>query len=193
MQPDRAPGRRPESGASLIEAAIVAPVILLIVFSIIQLSFAFRTASVSSTAARAGARIAASTYGEAETTAERIAARGAIASAVNVAIDDLRPEATPDKLYVFEASASGRPLSGSLSSCVASCLTFDWNPVTEAFEYTSGSWDDADNCGRVIDRVGVHVLVRHRPTVALVSANLTIDETTVMRLEPGAFSACTTE
>lgn len=185
--------QRRDSGASLIETAIVAPVILIIVFSIIELSFAYRSASVTATAARAGARLAASTYGEAETSAERVAARDAIATAVNVAIDDLRDEATPVKLLVYEAGADGRPLSGSYSVCGTSCMSFNWNPATRTFDYFGGSWNDADNCGQVLDRVGVHIEATHRPTAPIINFAITVDETTVMRLEPGAFSACTTE
>lgn len=182
-----------DRGASLVEAAVVAPVILLIVFSIIELAFAYRSASVTATAARAGARLAASTYGEAETAAERVAARDAIATAVNVALGDLRDEATPVKLLVYEANASGRPLSDSYAVCGASCMRFDWNSGAQQFQYSGGSWNDADNCGQVIDRVGVYIEATHRPTAPIVNLSITIDETTVMRLEPGAFSLCTTE
>ncbi len=183
---------RKDSGASLLEAAIVAPVILLIVFSIIELSFAYRSASITSTAARSGARLAASTYGDAAP-ADQATVRDAIATAVNIAIADLRPEATPTRMLIFESTSTGTPLSGNLATCGASCMSFTWDTATNRFVHQSGSWTDPDNCGIVLDRVGVYVEVAHRPTAPLLSTTIKVDEVTVMRLEPGAFSTCTSE
>lgn len=184
---------RSDRGASLVEAAIVAPVILLIVFSIIELSFAYRSASVTTAAARAGARLAAAQYGDADTAAQQLTVRNAIANAVSVSIEDLKAEATPTRLLVYEADANGNPLSGTTAVCGASCIEFTWDDPTKSFVYSGGSWTDPDNCGVVLDRVGVHVEVDHESVAPFAGITLNIDERTIMRLEPGAFDTCLAE
>jgi hypothetical protein len=183
---------RGDRAATLVEAAIVAPVILLLVFGIIQISFVFRSASITTTAARAGARLGASVYGDA-TPSTQGATRQSMIDAVEAALDDLRAEATPSRLLIYESDASGNPQSGTTESCGASCVEYRWNASADQFDYYGGGWVDPDNCGDTIDRLGVYVEVDHEASTPLFQSNFEVDEKTVMRLEPGQFAVCTAE
>lgn len=181
--------RRRERGATLAETAIVAPVILFIVFGIIQISFVFRSASITTTASRAGARVGASAYGDAGTNAERLTVRQTMIDAVEAALADLRDEATPTRVLIYEAPANGDPPA----SCTVSCVEYQWNSTTDQFDEVGGSWNDPDNCGVVLDFLGVHVEVDHQASTPIYQSTFGVSERTVMRLEPGQFTLCTSE
>lgn len=181
--------RRAERGATLAETAIVAPVVLFIVFGIVQISFVFRSASITTTASRAGARVGASAYGDAPDNPARFTVRATMIDAVEAALGDLRDEATPSRVLIYEAPLSGEPPA----SCTVNCVEFQWNSATEQFDEVGGSWNDPDNCGVVLDRIGVHVEVDHQASTPIYQSTFGVSERTVMRLEPGQFTLCTTE
>lgn len=189
----RASRRRREGGASLIEAAIVAPVILFIVLAMVEIAFTFRSASITTSASRAGARVAASTYGSTTTQAQRDATQLAVTAAAEDALNDLRSQAKPVRLIMYEADAAGLPASGSLASCTSSCVEFLWDATAGTFVKNGGNWANPDNCGVVLDRVGIYIEVEHKAFSPVLSATFDVDERTVMRLEPGVFETCTGE
>lgn len=186
--------RRGSRGVTIVETAIVVTVVVTILFLIVELAFVFRTGTVASSAARAGARLASATYGDAETSAQQNAVLRSIVESVEVALNDLGDQAAPTRLVIYEAGPDGTPAGGDLAVCNASCVDFTWNARTGHFARTGGAgWGDPDNCGRVLDRVGVSVRVRHTAFTALGWPHIDVEEHTVMRLEPGAFRLCTVE
>ena len=119
----RSRARRSERGAALVEAAILMPVVLLIVFGALEFSSMYRDASQVSSAARAGGRIAS-----AETRVATMPTDTATATAS--ALGGL-PAQEPQELWVFDATlGQNRP-----SSCSAgtSCVLFTWNSSTKSF------------------------------------------------------------
>ena len=58
-----------DHGSALVEAAIVLPIIALLMFGIVEIGFLFRSATVVSTSSRNGARLASAQYGSAKTAA----------------------------------------------------------------------------------------------------------------------------
>ncbi len=179
----RRSGRRQDEGTALIEAALVLPVVLIIVFGIIELGLLFRSASVTTSATRTGARLASAQYGNSPgaTTANEI--RDAVATDLSA----LQAWAEPSELWVYKAVSNGEPAGGT---CGADCMRFTW--TGSGFSSASGSWPSPDACGANIDRVGVRIFVQH-DSLTGVAPSRSVRQTTVMRLEPKPFGVCTGE
>lgn len=187
--------RRDARGATLVESAIVIPVVLIIIFGIIEVAFIYRSAAVSTTASRAGARIGSASYGDYDipgtTAAEQATLKSTIVTAVEVALRDLRDaDAAPTGLKIYKADTDGSPIP---ADCSVDCISYTWDPTTKTFGGESGAWTTPDDCGSVLDRIGIEVTVRHEAFTPLAGIDVTLDKRTVMRLEPGPFGTCTVE
>jgi hypothetical protein len=175
-------GRCRTRGAALIEAALVLPVLFILVFGIIEIGMLVDTATVTSNASRNGARLASANYGDAGAS-ERDDVLDAVRTTVEESLNSLPESATPQELWIYEANANGYPGAASnFSSCASSCIRYTWDG--DGFANPAGSWNDPDACGSSLDRIGVYVAVRHEFLTHMLGAGKTVDEHTVMRLEP---------
>jgi hypothetical protein len=174
----------PERGAVAVEAALVTPLLFLLVFGIIEFGFVFKDWLGASSAVRAGARIASAEPRQADfaqDAANQVAREGA-------ALDLAR---TRD-LWVYKANGDGYPMDSgnSFGSCDTKCVHFDWKPGSDGgkghFAPTSGSWasSDQDACQGGQDDVGVYLAVNRPAVTGLFFGHLTLTSHTVMRLEP---------
>ena len=172
------------------------PVVLLVVFAVLEFGMLYRSATVTSSASRAGVRLAAATYAAAPAvgsgTAENPDKRGVadlVASAVAEVLRERQSGDTPVQLRIYRAQANGQPIGGSFETCATDCLRFSWDGA--AWAYVDGTWSAPDACGASIPSIGVYVSVRHEPSNDLIPLGKTIDEHSVMRLEPRPFNQCT--
>lgn len=180
---NRATGRRSRTrGAALVEATLVLPLLVLLVFGVVELGLLIDTATVTSNAARNGARLASANYADAENAAERQAVLTSVRVSVEESLNALRANVTPLELWIYEANADGYPGGSGFDSCSGSCIRYAWDG--ERFSNPTGSWTDPQACGVELDRVGVYVKVRHEYLSRIIGAGHTIGEHTVMRLEP---------
>jgi hypothetical protein len=170
----------------LVEAALILPVLMVMVFGIIEMGLLFDTATVTSNSSRAGARLASANYGEPANDAGRSAVLENVRLTVEEALNGLRGNVTPVELWVYEANNQGRPTtSGTFTSCTGPCIRYTWNAGTGHFASPTGTWSDPQDCGVTLDRVGVYVRVSHRYlSAAFFSGTKTVDEHSVMRIEP---------
>jgi hypothetical protein len=160
---------------------------MVMVFGIIEMGLLFDTATVTSNASRAGARLASANYGEPATgdSAGRAAVLDNVRLTVEEALNGLRGNVTPVELWIYEANNQGRPSSGTFTSCPSSCIRYTWNAGTDHFASPTGTWSDPQDCGVTLDRVGVYVRVSHSYlSAAFFSGTKTVDEHSVMRIEP---------
>src|SRR5689334_17870237 len=97
--------RRSERGAALVEAAILLPLVLLIVFGALEYSSIYRDASQVSSAARAGGRIASA---EPRIHSMPVDAANAVATALSSL-----PAQEPQEVWIFDATNS----TSTPSSC----------------------------------------------------------------------------
>ena len=189
---------RSQQGAVMVEAAMVLPVMILIVVGIIEFGMLFTSYSTSTASTRSGARLAATAYAQA----------GSVASAQNAALTqialssaaDLKvlTNGTPVGMAVYKvnpAATDGAPFGGYpgdavAGGCSSSCVKFTWNPTTKTMTQTTGSWTNADACGVTVDTIGVFVQVQHKYITAFFGSNRTVTGHTVMRLEPLPSDQC---
>jgi Flp pilus assembly protein TadG len=177
---------RGERGSALLESAIVLPFLVVMVFGIVELGFLFRSAAIVNTSTRSGARLAASQYGSATTVADQ---RNVMDNAAESVERDLASRGgvdTPVQLWIYKADTDGFPIGkGSFSSCTAPCFIYTWNSGTSKFVRQSGAWANPVVCGPSHDSVGVYVRLSHAPLgFSNFIGTLTVNEKTVMRLEP---------
>ena len=170
--------RRGERGTVIVEAAIIIPLLLVLIFGAIEYGIAFRESGAVHAASRSGARIASAMPRNA-------GYLDAAANAVTAAMGDAN-RSTPQEMWVFHASSTGqRP-----STCSSECTLFTWNGTK--FVQSGGSpWlaDQQNACVSADDpnlpeQVGVYVKAKHSMITKLFGSSVTLTSTSVMRLEP---------
>lgn len=182
-------GGRGERGAALIEAAILMPVVLLIVFGAIEFSSLYKDAATLSSAARSGGRTASAEPRNANMPVDT-------AAAVGTALASL-PATSPEELFVYDATRSTSAPSG----CAGNCVSFTWDKASKTFvsrgyDPTSPpSWIANQNvCGSSGSwaRVGVWVKANHPFVTNLFGANTskTLTSSAIFRVEPLPSSQC---
>ncbi len=180
----------------MVEAAIVLPVMVLVVMGIIEFGFAFGSASTANGASRSGSRLAAAAYATSGTiSANQRAAADQIASTVSADLVGLT-SADPVGLVIYRAdpnSTSGEPVGGfpaddMVGGCTANCFRYAWDG--SAMSYVSGSWPDPDACGLDLDSIGVYVQAKHFYITGIIGDHVYVDGHTVMRLEPLPSDQC---
>jgi Flp pilus assembly protein TadG len=169
---------RGDRGVAAVEAAIITPVLFLLLFGIIEFGLVFKDQLAITSAVRAGARIAS---------AEPRIATFATDAAAQVAREGSAVDMTKvTALWVYQADATGHPVGagGTFNSCATSCVKFSWNG--SSFIQASGSWlPTAQNaCQGTQDSVGVYLAVDHMAVTKAIFNTLGLSSYTVMRFEP---------
>jgi Flp pilus assembly protein TadG len=181
----RARRARGEKGAVAIEAAILTPLLLLLVFGIIEFGMLFKDWLAVTSSVRAGTRIASAEpriTSFAQDAADQVAKEGSALDMANV-----------QELWIYKAqntgSNSGYPVGGdsSFGTCTQ-CIKFHWNPGTKKFVAYSNTWaatsQNACQGDANHDSVGVYLKILHPGVTGLIFGNMTIKEHSVMSLEP---------
>jgi Flp pilus assembly pilin Flp len=171
--------RRGEDGAAAVEFALVLPVLVLLLFGIIEFGMTFRDSLTVTSATRSGVRTASSlprspTFND------------ATMKAVTRAVSGL-PNGAVQELWVYQAGANGFPLSRSdFSSGCSSCTIWQWSDATKTFVSPSPIWNEGtqDACADSAQSVGVFLKVNHDFVTGIFGDDVTLTDHTVMRFEP---------
>ena len=184
---DRGPKRIfGERGSAAVEAALVTPLVMALLFGIIEMGFLFKDYLAVAGAVRAGVRIASAsprTPTFAQVAADQVADLGGAMSFSSV-----------QQLWVYKANpANNFPLTYSDFSGCTVCVKFSWNASTRAFVPISGSdnWSyltqnacSALSAGGPPDRIGVYLLLKHQSLTKLIFSSINIADASVLSLEP---------
>jgi len=175
-----------QRGAVAVEFALIAPILVVLTFGVIEFSSAYHDKSAAADAARAGARV-----GSAKATQTDFAS--AAASAASSAVSTL-PSDVPQELWVYKANSQGYPGgSSSFSSCGASCIKYSYSQASRSFVQSGGGgWDASTQqvCTQPYDEIGVYVKLNHKFVTKLFGASVALTDHAVFRFEPVASSAC---
>ena len=178
----------------MLEFAIIVLPLFTIAAGILEIGLLYRSASLTNSSSRSGARIASAIWATTADASKNSTAVDQIRLTVQTDLSTRRPQDTPEKLWIYKAAANGTPNGSNFSSCPATtCVQLNWSVATSQFVYASGTWATEDACGKVIDTVGVHVKMRHVSLTKLPFGNAVVDEMTAIRLEPLAFDKCSGE
>jgi|SRR5690242_6939423 Flp pilus assembly protein TadG len=186
--------QRSERGAALVEAALIIPLILLIVFGAIEYGFAFKDAAAVAGAARSGARIASAEPRDPNMPQDA-------ATAVATALHNF-PHVPSPEIWVYLSGDNGYPLGTSnFASCGLDCVkyTTTWNTSTDSFQLNTPTGSIPINDEHVCptdsaatwSRVGVYVKATHQKIITnLLPSPTTLTDHAVFRLEPVLSSKC---
>lgn len=181
--------RGSQRGAIAVEGLIVIPILIAILFGMIELTLLFRNYVAAETLSRTGARIASAEPRFGTTGANNghdgLPAPDASSFARDAALaiesaGSTLPQETIEEIWVYEANANGRPLNSDsfadpLADCVTAgrCIRYGWfdddgdGPNPGRIQYRGGSWDPRTINACLLDNpagrteVGVYVLARH--------------------------------
>lgn len=176
---------RRERGAVAVEAALVMPILVALVFGIVEFGMYFKDSLAVSNAVRAGVRIAS-----AEPRIEHFATDAA---------DSVAREATAlsmgdvAELWVYQADDAGIPVgdTGRFQSCT-SCVKYSWDAGAGSFREISDTWPHTAHNACIpeeggTDRrmsIGVYLRYRHESTTHLFMDEMEIRDHAVMKFEP---------
>ena len=201
-------GRR---GAVIIETALVAPLLLVIVFGIAEMAFLRKDDAALTSLVREGGRSAASAIVDHHAQSRQASPycsapacsventpelADVAAAAIGHAHAAMAKDAI-DELWVYKANQQGYPGTAGnthFGSCVSSCVVYRWSPERDTFEYVGGSWhaDDIHACAGSRDSVGVYLKATHSLHTGLLSRGIHIRDHAVFSfdaLEPTSCSA----
>jgi Flp pilus assembly protein TadG len=174
---------RSERGAAAVEAALVTPLLILLVFGIVEYGMLFKDSLAVTSSIRSAARIASAeprvtTY--AQDAADQVANSGGALKLTNT-----------QQLWVYKAKANGFPIgdSGNVFAACTACTKFVWNNSTKHFDQSGTStWlNTAQNAcpgDPLHDSVGIYMAINHASITGLIFSTITIKDHVVMDLEP---------
>jgi hypothetical protein len=180
-----------------VEAAIVTPLVMALLFGIIELGFLFKDYLAAAGAIRAGVRIASATPRNstfAQLAADRVALTG---GAMN--LNDVK------QLWVYKVDpvipavgAADKPVGFTDFTDCTVCVKFFWDAGTQKFAKLTENWDassqnacSSSSTGGPPDRIGVYMVLKHDAFTGLVFNTVTISEASIMTLEPiSSLSGC---
>jgi len=176
-----------ERGGAAVEAAIVTPVILAMLFGIIELGFLFKDYLAVAGSVRAGVRIASANPRRA--TFAQVAADDVAATGTAANLGDVK------QMWVYKADpASDKPIGYTTFADCSICVKFRWDTGTRAFVPISDNWAatsqnacSSSSTGGPPDRIGVYVQLKHDAFTKLVFDTITISEASILTLEPMPF------
>ena len=178
-----------QRGSAAVEAAIVTPLVMALLFGIIELGFLFKDYLAAAGAVRAGVRMASATPRNstfAQDAANQVALTGGAMNFSDV-----------QQLWVYKVgTATDKPVGFSDFSGCTTCVKFRWDAGTSKFVTLTDNWAASSQsaCSTLTehpDRIGVYVELRHNAFTGLVFNTVTISEASIMSLEPISFlTAC---
>jgi Flp pilus assembly protein TadG len=189
--------QRSERGAVAVEAALVTPLLMLLVFGIIEMSLLMRDASGVTNQVRAAARIAATEAG----------AGTPVSSSTPTLADDAvnaiqnagssMALSSVNWVLVYQANQYGYPMPATNQTsvaCTTNCIKYVWSTSSNKFVRSSGSWNTATVNACVNDpnrqSVGVAMSARHTWVTGLFGAGVDVPARLMMQFEPLPATQC---
>jgi hypothetical protein len=189
---------RGSRGATIVEAAIVTPVLMLFVFGVFEFGFAFRDYLAVANSTRDGVREASVSGNVTDADFRMIKAMDKAAAAL--------PNSSIERIVVFRASGPDDVIpdacktTTSAATLVANSCNY-YEPGDFALDLTEYGCDPAPNpvpdpdrhwcpadrivsVGAGLDYVGVYMRVEHDYITGLFGDSITFEDTSILKVEP---------
>jgi hypothetical protein len=197
-----------------VEAALVTPLLLILVFGIIEFSFLLRDHVAVTSAVRTGARIASTAAGTGPGSCTNLPDAPLCTPASSPALAQLgadaiqkagsaMPEDSIRYILIYRANDKGYPgADGNQTlpeSCagIANCVRFTWRAGQDKFRYADGSWSSSTisacfpgTVAKPLHAVGVAMVAEHQWLTGLFGDSMTLTDRASMNFEPLPTSTC---
>lgn len=198
---------RRERGAVAVEAALVTPLLMLLIFGIIEMALLMKDDVALTSAVRNGGRTASAdaNSGQAGTTLGGDCDSGcdpanaplfaqSAADAIERAGSAL-PKDSIRELWIYKANDEGYPGANGSKQwiCGDACIKYKWVASKDQFRYVSGTWlsKSIKACANQSpDMVGVYLVARHSFLTGFFSKSIDISDHAVFSFEPLATNIC---
>lgn len=187
---------RNQRGAVAVEAALVTPLLCLMLFGIIEMSLLMRDVVSASSSVRAATRVASASAAAGKClTACSPTSAPALAQGAATAIEKSGSALGEDafqSMIVYEAGTNGYPngrTNADACGSATNCVTYTWDTTTNKFVYSAGTWDTTTQVNACVndplrDSVGVAIRAQHRWVTGLFGTAYGLNERSVMQFEP---------
>lgn len=199
--------RQGQRGAVAVEAALVTPLLMLLLLGMLEMSLMMRDVVSTNSAVRTGARSASAAAGSGPGTCEASAdpppcTPATAPQVAQVAADSIQkagsamPKSSIEWILVYSANTQGYPLPTGNTNlvCSSKCVKYVWDNGLSRFRYSSGSWSSASINACLNDpnreSVGIVMQVRHPWQTGLFGSGITLQERSVMQFEPLPNESC---
>jgi TadE-like protein len=195
--------RRNQRGAVAVEAALLTPLLALVLFGIVEMSLYMRDVVSVNSSVHVGTRMASVSAGAGPATctpspctppsAPMLAQL--TANAIQQA-GTAMPQDQINWIIVYRANTLGYPQPAGNTSAVCStdCVRYVWNDATSKFVYSSGGWTSSqiNACINDVNRMSVGVIMNadHPWITGLFGGPATVQERSVMQFEPLSNDTC---
>jgi Flp pilus assembly pilin Flp len=177
---------RSEDGAAAVEAALIIPLLIFLLFGIIEISLLLRDHVATTSLVRAGARTASALPRSSTMVPDTVAAMERAGSAL--------PKDSYEELWIYRADPNGLPIGNSASNkfatCGTDCVRYAWNDARDTFGKVSGNWDPLSINACPGDpnamAVGVYLRARHDFITGVFGSGMTVSDYAVLKFEPVA-------
>jgi hypothetical protein len=208
-------GRDHERGAVAVEAALVTPLLLLMIFGIIEFSFLLRDHVALTSAVRSGARIASTGAAAGPGTCTGLTDAPTCTPASSPALAQMAADAIQKAgsampkdairyILVYKANTKGYPgVEGNTTipaSCagVSNCVRYTWRDSQDKFRYAEGSWSSSSisacfpgTLEKPLESVGVAMVADHQGVTGLFG-DRTLSDRASLNFEPLPTATCGT-
>ncbi len=162
------------------------PLLIVILFGVIEFAMVLRDHVALTSAARSGARVASAQ--------PRLSTFTVDAAAAVARAGTTMPLSTVTEVWVYESNAAGYPTNGGsigstselFTSCTTNCVVF--TPSGSNLVPTAGSWshEDVNACPGDAEMTSLGVLVRgqHDFVTGMFGATMDLSDHAVLRFEP---------
>lgn len=188
-------------GAVAVEAALVTPLLMLLVFGIIEMALLMRDDVALTSAVRNGGRTASANAGAgaggiveggdclspcSPANAPKLAQLAA--NAIQRA-GSAMPKDSIDELWVYKANTQGYPGAEGTTTwtCGTNCVRYKWVDSKDQFRYYSGTWTSStiNACANANpDAVGIYMKATHNFITGLFGNGIQIEDHAVFAFEP---------
>ncbi len=193
--------RRGDRGAVAVEAALVTPLILLLIVGIVELALLMRDDVALTSAVRNGGRTASANPGAGVggtneggdcispcSPANAPMFSQLAANAIEHA-GSAMPKDSIIELWVYKANDEGFPGSTGNKTwvCGSNCVKFKWVKAKDQFRYLSGTWTSStiNACANNNpDSVGIYMRAEHRFLTGFFVDKVAIEDHAVFTFEP---------
>jgi hypothetical protein len=197
-----------------VEAALVTPLLLVLVFGIIEFSFLLRDHVAVTSAVRTGARMASTAAGAGPGTCTNLPDAPTCTPASSPALAQLAADAIQKAgsampkdsiryILVYKANSKGYPGAESNTtvptSCsgIANCVRYTWRDSQDKFRYAEGSWTSTTvsacfpgTATKPLDSVGVAMVADHEFLTGLFGGTIAVSDRAALNFEPLPTATC---